>query len=507
MPINVLEFLEHSAAVYPDKPAFADEHNSYTFAQTLHIAKAVGSRLARTVQPGNPVAVFMERCALAPACFWGAVYAGCFYVPLDAQLPEHRLNLILQTIQAPALLVDAKNAAMAQKLRFNGELVRVEEAAEAAVDERTLQIIRDSTIDTQPLYAIFTSGSTGVPKGVLISHKSVLGFIEQFTETFGISADDVIGNQAPFDFDVSVKDLYATLKCGATLCIIPRQYFSMPARLMAFLSQHRVTTIIWAVSALCVAASLKAFDVQTPLYLNKVLFSGEVMPIKHLNTWREHLPEALFVNLYGPTEITCNCSYYIVERNQPLTGSLPIGQPFRNTRILVLNKHNEPVSEGAIGELCVLGSGLALGYYNNPEQTARAFVQNPLNPHYPERMYRTGDLARYNERGELLFLGRSDYQIKHMGHRIELGEIETAVNALEGVRSCCCLYDENNQFIYLLHESEGLSEKDILLALRQTLPKYMLPQRIIALEHMPLNKNGKIDRIRLREEYVPGKSS
>ncbi len=161
---------------------------------------------------------------------------------------------------------------------------------------------------------IFTSGSTGRPKGVVVSHRSVIDFMEYFTELFSITAQDVIGNQAPFDFDVSVKDIYATLKAGATMEILPKQLFSFPAKLLDYLCERRVTTAIWAVSALCIISTLNGFSYRVPTHLNKILFSGEVMPVSHLNIWREHLPDALFVNLYGPTEITCNCTYYIVDK-------------------------------------------------------------------------------------------------------------------------------------------------------------------------------------------------
>ena len=212
----------------------------------------------------------------------------------------------------------------------------------------------------------------------------------------------------------------------------------------------------------------------------------------------------MFVNLYGPTEITCNCTYYIVDRDFEETETLPIGKPFRNTKILLLDDNDKPVGVDEIGEVCVSGTCVALGYYNNKEQTQKAFVQNPLNNLYPEIIYRTGDLARLLPDGNMRFASRKDFQIKHMGHRIELGEIETAVSSIEGIRMCCCIFDDINKKIILFHESDDLTSKEILQNLASLLPKYMYPNKLIKLEKMPMSKHDKIDRVKLRELYTNG---
>ena len=496
---SILRYLEESAARYPDKTAFADTETSCTYRELRERAMRIGSGLKR-FRPCTPIPVFMEKSVDAICLFMGIVYAGCFYVMLDTKQPAGRLEQILETLQAKAVVSSGQYKKALGRLSFSGEVLDIRELEAAEIDTEGLGRIARQRLDTWPLYGIFTSGSTGVPKGVVVSHRSVVDFIDCFTALFGITSQDVIGNQAPWDFDVSVKDIYATLKTGATMQIIPKQFFSFPTKLMDFLCEREVTTLIWAVSALCMVTTLKGFDYRVPEKIRKVMFSGEVMPIRHLNLWREHLPEALYVNLYGPTEITCNCSYYIVDRTFAPGERLPIGRAFPNERVFLLDEEDQLVEagetadgDGPEGEICVAGTALALGYYNNPEQTARAFVQNPLNPWYPERIYRTGDMGRYDREGNLVFVGRRDFQIKHMGHRIELGEIERALERTEAVVRACCIYHEEKNRIEAFYEGE-IEKKELQRQLRMLVPSFMLPGAYRRVEHLPVTKNGKIDR-------------
>jgi acyl-coenzyme A synthetase/AMP-(fatty) acid ligase len=299
---------------------------------------------------------------------------------------------------------------------------------------------------------------------------------------------------------MSVLDLYSTLKSGATMHLIPAMYFSFPLRLLEYMQKKRVNTIYWVPSALSIVANMKALDrVELP-DLKKILFAGEVMPMKQLNVWRRHFPDALFANLYGPTEITDICTYYILDREFEDYESLPIGYPCANTDILIITEDGRAAEDGEEGELCVRGSFLSHGYYNNPEKTSQVFVQNPLNPWYPELIYKTGDLVKKNERGEIIYLTRKDFQIKHMGYRIELGEIETAVGAVNGVRSCACVYESESDQIILYYEGEEMTDKEMIAAVKNQLPVYMHPNRIIHMDVMPHNANGKIDRIALKNK-------
>ena len=501
---NILDYLEQSARHYPDKIAFADEMSTCTYKELWETARSVGTKLANYVPPRSPVPVFMEKRVETIYAFLGAVYAGCFYVLLDSKLPSERLKQILQTLQSEVLVLHPDYEKQFKALEYEGNVVNILEALQEEEDAVLLETIREQRLDIDPLYAIFTSGSTGIPKGVLVSHRSVIDFMEEFVDIFGITDKDVIGNQAPFDFDVSVKDIYSTLKTGATMQIIPKKMFSFPTKLLDYLDEREITTLIWAVSALCIVTTLKGLEYKVPQKVNKIIFSGEVMPIKHLNEWKKYLPDALYANVYGPTEITCNCTYYIVDREFQPGESLPIGQPFPNEKVFLLDEGNQLVREaGKKGEICVSGTALSLGYYRNPEQTKKVFVQNPLNEKYLERIYRTGDMAYYGHDGYLYFASRKDFQIKHMGHRIELGEIELAMEMAEGIRRACCTYDEPENKIIAFYEGEA-EKRQIVRALGKKLPAYMIPNVWVKLDRLPITKNGKIDRKKMLKEYSEG---
>lgn len=497
---TVLEYLERAAARYPDKIAVIDENGSCTYEELLGQSRRIGSALEGQVKRRAPVAVLMEKSIDTLSVFFGIQYAGGFYVLLNPELPEARLAQVQSVLQAEAVICDENTYELANVL-FPAEAIwRIEACKNQEIAYERLAGIRRTALDTDPLYANFTSGSTGTPKGVLVSNRSVLDFIGVFTDCFDISSEDVIGNQAPFDFDVSVKDIYSAMKTGATLVLIPRQLFSNPVGLLDFICCHEITTMIWAVSALCLITAFHGLEYKTPQTVNKVLFSGEVMPLKHLRSWMEHLPRARFVNLYGPTEITCNCTYHIIDRARDYERGIPIGQAFPNEEVFLLDDGDQVILEPeTAGEICVRGTALALGYYRAPEQTAAAFVQNPLNNCYPEPIYRTGDLGVYDETGDLFFSGRKDFQVKHMGHRIELEEIERAIHNTPGVERCCCIFDEKKSKLYGFYIG-ALDKKELYTALKEKLPVFMIPGALRRKENLPVTANGKIDRKALLEE-------
>ncbi len=498
---NVLDFLSNTSNKYPDKIFIADEKKSISFSEAETIAKSIGSFLAEEISTRNhPIAVCVDRDVESVLMFLGVAYSGNFYVPINKALPADRIKVMLDALQPEAVLGLAEDRA--QMEGFSCPFYEFGEAGKAEVREDALALIRRDAIDTDPLYAIFTSGSTGTPKAVMVSHRSVIDLAYAYRDAFDITAESICGNQASFDFDVSVKDVYSSLLNGCTVHIIPKDRFSFPVKLIAYLNEKKITHCFWAVATLCLVANLNGMKHEIPKYLKHVVFGGEVIPIKVLNYWMEHLLETRFYNGYGPTEITVNCTYFPVRHQYELDEAVPIGRPFPNTGVLVLDEHDKPVSGDGVGELCVRGTCLALGYYNNPEKTAEVFVQNPLNTSYPEKIYRTGDLVKYDNEGQIVFCGRKDFQIKHMGYRIELGDIETAANALDFVGRTCCSYDKVNKRIVLFYEATEKLDKIVRDALKSKLPKYMIPGKYMQIPAFPENVHGKIDRKKLERLYV-----
>lgn len=506
MIYNVLDYLERAGEKTPNKTVFADARHEISYSGCIAAAKRIGTRIAKKGLTCSPVAVLVDRDIESLEIFMGVVYSDNFYVPVGLKLPPARIRAILDSVEPILMICQEKHRAFVESLDYDVEILTLEEIRDTPSDEVLLANIRRRHIDTNPLYAMYTSGSTGTPKGVLVCHRSVIDLVEQFADCFGFDDNDVFGNQAPYDFDVSVKDIYSTLRNGATMCVVSQKMISFPKELIPYLNEKKITTLIWAVSALAITANFKGLERELPKYLKRIMFSGEVMPVKVLNYWREKLPEVMFVNLYGPTEITCNCTYYIVDREFSIKETLPIGVAFPNTEIMVLNEQNEPAGDDEIGEICVRGTSLALGYYRNEEATAKAFCQNPLNKNYPELIYRTGDLGRYHN-SELYYVTRKDFQIKHMGHRIELGEIESVLDGFDYLERSCCIYDGEREKIYMFYQAQESCDKKIIGDLQEFLPKYMCPNKYVYIEQLPLNKNGKIDRGRLKEEYITnGKS-
>ncbi len=501
MQTNILQYLEHTVLRCPDKVAFADPDCSLTFAQVYQQSRSLGTSLHRAGYYGKPVVVFMRKHPATLAAFFGVIYAGCYYVPLDDEMPRHRIELIFRTLGPGALICDETTEKLARELNYQGEVFRYEDLARGECDDQALTAIRERQLDIDPIYIVFTSGSTGVPKGVVACHRSVIDYVENLCQVLKFDENSVFGNQTPLYFDAYLKEVIPTLKYGATTVLIPKQLFLFPIKLVEFLNEHKINTLCWVVSALTMISSFRTFDTVKPEYLRTVAFASEVFPIKQFKRWRQALPQTRFINLYGPTETTGICCYYEVDREFSDEETLPIGRPFQNTQILLLDENNRIPPVGQQGEICVRGTRLTLGYYANPEKTEEAFVQNPLNNLYPEKIYRTGDLGRWNDRGELEFAGRKDYQIKHMGHRIELGEIEVIVNMHPGVRSACCIFDQEKKKIVLYYTGE-LTVAELTAYIKEKLPRYMIPNKTVQMDALPLTPNGKIDRNGLKSLYA-----
>ena len=491
---NILEYLEDTVKRYPSKTAFSNGKEDLSFAELYAKARAIGSYLSDNRYSREPIAIIMDKHPKVLSVFLGVNYAGCFYACIDEKMPEARMLAIIEKLSPRALICDKKNAKIASSLGVENVLI-YDDICDYVINEQSLERVRAQQCDTDPIYVAFTSGSTGTPKGVVACHRSVIDYTEALCEALEFSDETVFGNQTPLYFDAPLKEIMPTLKLGATTYFIPRGNFLFPVKLIEYLDTYKINTICWVVSALVQISSLGALENHVPKYLTTVAFGSELFPRKQYDLWRAALPEATFYNLYGPTEATGMSCYWKADRDLSENEPIPIGRPFDNTDILLIDEEGKRAEEG---EICIRGTCVTMGYYNDPEKTATAFTQNPLNSAYPELVYRTGDIGRINERGELVFLCRKDSQIKHMGHRIELGEIESAANKCEGVRSACCVYDNEAKRIVLFVVGDAATDQ-LIRELQTYLPRYMIPAHVEKLDVLPFTANGKIDRKGLRD--------
>jgi len=500
MQTNVLEYLEQTVTRVPHKIAYANEKDHLTFQEVYDRARSIGSYIASMNLYKQPIVVYMKKHPYAISAFYGVVYSGNFYVPIDEEMPQYRVELIFQNLNPQLIICDEETQDLVKKLHYHGNVCLYNDIIQTNILDSLLLSIRERALDIDPLYIVFTSGSTGVPKGVVACHRSVIDYIENLSQVLQVNEDSVFGNQAPLYFDACLKELYPTLKYGATSYLIPKNLFMFPIQLIEFLNKYKINTICWVASALSLVSGFKTFEKVKPEYLHTIAFGSEVFPIKQYNEWKRVLPNARFINLYGPTEATGMSCFYEVNKAFDINEVIPIGKPFHNTEVLLLKDDNTLALKDEVGEICIRGTAVTLGYYHNKEKTDEVFVQNPLNHAYSEIIYRTGDLAKYDDDHNLIFVCRKDFQIKHMGHRIELGEIEQQVNMLEDITNACCIYDEEVEKIVLYYIGRK-ENKEVKKCLKEKLPRYMLPNVVKQLEEMPMTPNGKINRKQLKEDY------
>lgn len=556
-PTNILTYLDETATSYPDKPSFIGEASALTFLELKSKTEAIGSFIADKNIYNEPILVFMEKSPEEVSALLGVVHSGNFYVALDLDMPETRLDAIMAITKAKLMIVDGHTKEKAKNLGFSGDICSYEEALSTQANDELLMDIRCKAKETDTIYLVFTSGSTGVPKGVVASHRNVIDYIEGLGMVLGCDENTVFGNQAPLYLDASLKDVYTTLKYGATTYFIPKKLFMSPVMLIEYLNEHMINTICFVSSALTIFTKLSAFDIAKPEYLKVVAFGGEVLPIGHLKQWMKACPGARFINLYGATECTGMSSYYVVYDVEKLGNCIPIGKPLPDTEIFLMDEEGNPIANphpGAgifskdevdshiakpddteifghskidlsigkrlpnaetflidkeyshivkqsaemenlrhKGEICIGGTGLSSGYYKDEERTKEKFVNYQLTAARSILLYKTGDIGYFGEDGELYFAGRGDNQIKHRGYRIELEEIEACGSAFEGVDRGCCIYNPEKEIITFFYEGRT-EEAKVKENFRNKLASYMVPSKVVKLDKLPLMAGGKIDR-------------
>lgn len=505
MKINLLEYLAETVEKHGGKTAVIEGEKSITFSELDARARKLGALLSARAGGviRKPIALFLPKSIASVVSDIGVMYSGNAYMNLDIKTPVARIGAILERIDPPLVITDEKNAPALAEVWSTDKTVRYDETDFDAIDfdEAELRTTQERLIDTDPLCIINTSGSTGTPKGVALNHRSFIDFIEWANDTMHFTEDEVMGCLSPVVFDIYSYEMCLLMAKSGTMVLLNESMAAFPVRILQTLAEKAATFLFWVPTIMVNIANMGLLDKIALPTLRTVWFAGEVFPTKQFNIWRRALPQARFVNMYGPIEITLDCTHYIIEREIADDEPIPIGYAMRNTDILLLNEQNALCAPGEEGELCVRGTSLAMGYYNNPEKTAAAFVQNPLQHAYPETIYRTGDIAKVNDRGEIVFCGRKDTLVKHMGYRIELGEIEhVIVNALKLAKNGCAVYDHAKKEIVFFYEGEELTAGELRKSIGTALPRYMVPHVFIRMEELPRNTNGKIDRLLLKKQ-------
>ena len=495
MITKITDLIDKAVRMVPNKVAFEEPKATITYSDLRMKSCAVATYIIDEKIYGN-IAVFVDKSINCLLASFGVLYSGCTYCIVDTKSPDNRLNSILQTLKPNCIITEKK-----YNERFKGikcQVVYIDDLLQCTIKKETIDVRLNGVVDTDPAYVLFTSGSTGVPKGTVVSHRAVIAYALSVEDVFKFGQNVRFGSQTPFYFSMSVLDIYVTLLNMGTLVIIPKMLFSFPVRLIEYMQDKKINTIYWVPTAFGFVTSRNAFSVGIPSELRSIMFAGEVMPVRYLNYWKQYLPGRMYANLFGPTEVTDTCTYYIVDRDFSVEETLPIGIAFPNCKVLLLDKDDRVVSDDETeGELCVGGSFLANGYWGDKEKTGKVFCQNPANDQYPEIIYRTGDIAYYDKAGIMMYKGRKDNQIKHLGYRIELGEIENVVGNVEGISTCACLYDKVKDRI-ILYYAGTIIESELEKILRGKLVTYMIPDERIKLKNMPINANGKIDHTALR---------
>ena len=501
MKINLIELFEESVKKSPQKVAVIDKDREITFTDLREQAVILAQKIIYGGSCQNrPVAVFLDKSIESVYSDLGIIYSGNFYMNLDIKTPAERISNILKLVEPRFIISTSKQIKSIEAIipdTIDVILLDTDER-KACLNEGYVLERLTTIIDTDPSCIINTSGSTGTPKGVVLNHKSFFDFVEWAIDTFKFDDDLVMGSLSPIVFDIYSFELCMLMAKASTLVVLPGNLAAFPAKILDLLEKHKVNFLFWVPTIMVNIANMDLLSTYKLDSLKTVWFAGEVFPTKQFNYWHHHLPQTTFANLYGPIEITLDCTYYIVDKEIPDEQPLPIGYACRNTDIIILDGDDKAVKEPNVeGELCVRGTSLAMGYYNNPEKTVTAFVQNPLNKSYPEVIYRTGDIVCYDEEGLIMFKGRKDNIVKHMGYRTDLGEIEhVIINTLKLVKNGCVVYNQAEKEITLFYEAEQeIPASEFRKKIGQALPKYMIPTVYNHLELLQRNTNGKIDRL------------
>lgn len=502
---NIISCFINTAKRFPDNIAVEDVNGEISYKELDSFSDSVATAIINklgTVR-NQPVLVYLPKQIESVVSYLGILKSGNPYVPVDYAIPMQRLQVTIDNLKPAFIISNDDGVETLNSLSFDAEVLNYNDLINVKSEPEKIEKSISLTMDVDPAYIMYTSGTTGIPKGVVISHRGVEDYANWLIDEFDITENHIFGLQSGFHFDNSVFDIYCAFFTGGKMVIIPEILFMYPTKLISYMNEKKINIVFWVPTVMISVADSGVFETEKPEFLKTVVFAGEVMPNKQLNVWRKALPDVLYANLYGPTEITVDCLYYIVDREFKDNDPLPIGFDCPNSKVLILKEDNTVARTNEQGEICVLGCCVGLGYWNNPEQTAKAFVQNPLNDKYYEVMYRTGDIGYRTEEGLVMYVGRKDSQFKLRGNRIELGEIEQNAILVPGVERACAVFDEFNQEIVVFVKTKtDINLRKFNVELKKYLPKYMLPSKLFVVEDFPYNQNNKIDRLALKNKFL-----
>jgi amino acid adenylation domain-containing protein len=517
------EWVMRQAEVRPDATAVVMGSERLTYGQLDALSNQVAHALrAAGCGRGDRVGLLLRKSPTTVASLLGVLKADACYVPLDTGSPPARLAKIVASAEPRVILTapgagSLEYATLSRSVRI-GWMDADRRATSLVTPAFTMADVYHMRTDA-PAFAngpsdlahvLFTSGSTGEPKGVMITHASVIRFVEWARGYFGLAASDRLSGHSPLHFDLSTFDLFGTFSAGAQLHLVPPTLNVVPHKLAEFIRDSALTQWFSVPSVLALMAQLDVVRRGDFPTLRRLLWCGEVFPTAALRYWMTRLPTVPFTNLYGPTEATIASSYYTLpECPRDDRDPVPIGRPCEGEQLLVLDDAMRPVAPGVTGDLYIRGAGLSPGYWRDPEKTAAAFRPNPTDR--SDRLYRTGDLAHVAGDGLVYFVGRVDSQIKARGYRIELGEIEAALQTLPELVESAVVARATDGFAgtviccaYVPRPGATVTPLVLRKALGAALPAYMLPSEWRAYDRLPRNANGKIDRRQIRDEWGRG---
>jgi D-alanine--poly(phosphoribitol) ligase subunit 1 len=508
---------ENIVRQYPDNTAIKFSQSVFITYKELNnkVNQLARYLLEKEIGQGDVVCISGNKQINTYACMLACLKIGAIYSVLDDKSPYERSRRIISKCLPKAIFLDQALGCAWKGIIEQFNITVINNEAEDLEDElrvydkTNLEVTRGIT-GSNPAYIMFTSGSTGFPKGALMTHDNLLNLIRWGMGTFNICPTDVLTNVNPLYFDNSVFDFSSALFSGACLVPFSRELLGNPKLLVGQVDELECTLWFSVPSLLIYLDTMKVLNKNNLKFIKRFIFGGEGYPKTKLkNLYEMYSHRSDFFNVYGPTECTCICSAYKVTSKdfEDLNGLPPLGKIADNFSYLILDDNHNKAAPNDAGELCLLGPNVGKGYYNDMERTREKFVQNPYNTSSSEIMYKTGDLVRYNPKDDnIYFVGRKDNQIKHMGYRIEIEEIEVALGYLDYISQAAVLHGNFrglSQIIAVVSSSAAIDEKRVRDDLRQTIPDYMIPNRVLFIEgDLPKNPNGKIDRRKLAEVYL-----